>query len=175
MFISSLRAILTLTILGAFSLHVCGFVLEPSNQQGSLVDMLVQESDENGFSCPELVARIDLEITRVDEQLQNATPEELDALLEQRESLVDLRREQPCHSEVADSTEPVVDELFTEEPVESVEEFAPMQGGGYGGGFSGGGGSGGGGALLGLAGLAGLAGLDDYWPISGVNVVQCQR
>ena len=164
MFISSLRAVFALTILGAFSLHVCGFVFQPSNQQDSLVDMLLQESEENGYSSAELVARIDEEIARIDEQLQNATEEELDDLLEQRESLVELRLEQLSNSEVVSSTEPFV------------EEFAPMQGGGYGGGFSsggggsGGGGIGGGGALLGLAGLAGLAGLDSGGGASPVSL-----
>lgn len=145
----------------------------------NIAEALVADAAVNEVPCEELIARIDQELVQIDAQMENGVEDE-GAVLEQRQQLVDLRVEQPCHGQVVEILEPAVDDLFCddcvieEEPCGCVEEVLPLDpmmggccagaGGGFGGGGGGGGGySGGGGGLglLGLAGLAGLAGLDD--------------
>ncbi len=168
MLASSLRTILTIIVLGAFCLQVSAFVLQSDASQESIADLLMLEAHANQLTCPEVVASIDVEIELIDQQIQNAAPEELPTLQQQRKSLVELRLSQPCHSDVPGTPEPVVDELFNQETSNDiVEESIAIQSGGYGdslssnGGLGGGTSGGAGGAVLGLAGLAGLAGLND--------------
>lgn len=181
---TSCRVVLATTVLAAFSYNialaavdaVAGVETVEVELTPESLQKLLDESKENEFSCEEFVARIDHEIVRVDEVLQTELADSA-PLLEERQALVDLRLNQPCHSDVVTEMQPYVDELFCEEClVEEVpcdiiyeEEFLPATDGyggccgGGGGGFGGGGGGGfgGGAGWLGLAGLAGLIGLDN--------------
>lgn len=187
------RPFLALTIVSAFTLQAGAFALnspftsdaatltetpaEPA-AAANIAEALVADVEGKEVPCEEMVARIDHEIVQIDAQMEHGVEDEA-VVLQQRQELVDLRLGQPCHGQVVEVMQPMVDELFCDDclieevPCGCVEEplpLDPMMGGccAGGGGFSGGGGGGGGGGagggglgLLGLAGLAGLAGLDD--------------
>ena len=159
MFSSTCRAIVTLTILGTFSLHVFGFALESSNQQDSLVDMSDQESGENGFSSWfEFIAPL----SELLNQFLAASPAQTEAPAEFAEESAPMQ--EGGYGTGFDGAE-------SEDESEDESESEDIGGFGFGFGFGGGGGAGGiggsgvgGGMYWGLVGLAGIAGLDDSGP-----------
>ena len=183
------RIALAVTLIGGLGYNTYAVVSEASGEakedtavtETTLVSVLLKEQKESELTCEQMVARIDEELVSVDLRLDE-NPVDDSALLELRRDLVELRLEQPCHSDVQ-LTQIVDQGIVTEQPVfqdeiigEEIigdpiitEEFVggPISGGSYssGGGYGGGGGGGFGGGGLGrllpLAGLAGLAGLDN--------------
>jgi len=186
------RIALAVTLIGGLGYNTYAVVAdatsdnkeEASVSETTLVSVLLKEQEEDELTCEQMVARIDQELTSVDSKLDENPFNEAE-LLDLRRGLVELRLEQPCHSEVMlaqtefieqpmimDGGEIIGEPIFEEEIIGEEIFGGPISGGSSGGGYGGGGGGGGGlgggglGGLLPLAGLAGLAGLGGDDPAS---------